>query len=346
MGRITNGVFDHLSRERFCVCAIFVPPVTQDKFSNAFQRKADKTVFLPNNLKEARETIAAEKFDILFYPEIGMDPFTYFLAFARLAPIQCVSFGHPVTSGISNIDYYVSAENLEPKNAEKHYSERLIRLKSPIAYYYKPDIPHSLQSRKDFGLRDTEHVYVCPHTLFKFHPDFDEVLAGIMKADPLARLVIIHFPSAQWAEKLLQRFQRTIPNAKDRITVLPPLRERAWLSLLAVSDVILDTVHFSGYVSGHYAMAVGTPVVTWPGKFLRGRLMLALYKEMGVLDCIADSPSRYVEIAVRLGTDPAYREGIKARIRANRHRLYENPAVVDEYERVLLKMARDAGLSV
>ncbi len=38
--------------------------------------------------------------DILFYPDLGMTPLTYFLAFARLAPVQCVSWGHPVTTGI------------------------------------------------------------------------------------------------------------------------------------------------------------------------------------------------------------------------------------------------------
>jgi protein O-GlcNAc transferase len=109
---------------------------------------------------------------------------------------------------------------------------------------------------------------------------------------------------------------------------------------------MLDIIHFSGYTTSLEAFAVGTPVVTLPGKFQRGRHTQGLYKEMGVHDCVADSPSDYVKIAVRLGTDAAYREKIRAKILANRHRLYENPTVVDEYERVLLKMARGANLSV
>ena len=41
--------------------------------------------------------------DILIYPEIGIDPVTYYLSFARLAPVQAVWYGHPDTTGVSTI---------------------------------------------------------------------------------------------------------------------------------------------------------------------------------------------------------------------------------------------------
>jgi predicted O-linked N-acetylglucosamine transferase (SPINDLY family) len=87
---------------------------------------------------------------------------------------------------------------------------------------------------------------------------------------------------------------------------------------------------------------VGTPVVTWPGEFHCGRLTLSLYQEMGIHDCVANSLSDYVKIAVRLGTDAAYRKKIKAKILKNNHRLFENRQVVKEYERVFLAMMKAA----
>ena len=48
------------------------------------------------------------------YLDVGMDPMTYFLAFARLAPVQCVTWGHPVTTGVPNMDYFISSDLLEP----------------------------------------------------------------------------------------------------------------------------------------------------------------------------------------------------------------------------------------
>ena len=69
---------------------------------------------IPSVLKQAQELIAAYEPDILYYPDIGMEPVSYFLAFARLAPVQCACWGHPVTSGIPNIDYFLSWSIHEP----------------------------------------------------------------------------------------------------------------------------------------------------------------------------------------------------------------------------------------
>ena len=41
---------------------------------------------------------------------------------------RCVSFGHPDTTGIPNMDWWISSERFEPPGAEEHYSERLWRM--------------------------------------------------------------------------------------------------------------------------------------------------------------------------------------------------------------------------
>jgi predicted O-linked N-acetylglucosamine transferase (SPINDLY family) len=65
---------------------------------------------------------------VLLYPEIGMDPMAARLAAQRLAPVQCVSWGQPETSGLPTMDYFLSADLMEPPNAEAHYTEHLVRL--------------------------------------------------------------------------------------------------------------------------------------------------------------------------------------------------------------------------
>jgi predicted O-linked N-acetylglucosamine transferase (SPINDLY family) len=44
-----------------------------------------------------------------------------------------------------------------------------------------------------------------------------------------------------------------------------------FVELIAVSDVMLDTLHFNGMNTSLEALAVGTPVVTLPGALQRGR---------------------------------------------------------------------------
>ncbi len=61
--------------------------------------------------------------DVLYYWEIGTDTTNYFLPFLRLAPVQCTSWGIQITSGISEVDYYLSSNLVEPDNAQDHYTE-------------------------------------------------------------------------------------------------------------------------------------------------------------------------------------------------------------------------------
>ena len=51
--------------------------------------------------------IAGLKLHVLLYADICMEPFTYFLAFSRLAPVQAVTHGHPSTTGLPELDYFV-----------------------------------------------------------------------------------------------------------------------------------------------------------------------------------------------------------------------------------------------
>src|SRR3546814_4469016 len=90
----------------------------------------------------------------------------------------------------------------------------------------------------------------------------------------------------------------------DRFVVLPRMRLNGFLNVLALADVVLDTWPFGGGNTSYQSFAMGVPVVTLPGRFMRGRTSLVHYRHMGIADCIADSADSYVDIALRLGTDP------------------------------------------
>ena len=83
--------------------------------------------------------------------------------------------------------------------------------------------------------------------------------------------------------------------------------------LLAVSDVLLDPIHFGGGNTTYEGLAVDTPIVTLPSNFLRGRITFAFYKQMNMLDCVVENRQDYVKLALRLGTDSDYRDAIRTR---------------------------------
>ena len=142
IGKVARGLVAHLSREHFEVFVLNIPPVTMDETARWIQDHADHWQVIDESLPTARAQIAALQLDILFYQDIGMEPFSYLLAFSRLARVQCVSYGHPDTSGVPNMDYYISNDLYEPPGATAHYSERLIELHAlpTLAYYFRPTV--------------------------------------------------------------------------------------------------------------------------------------------------------------------------------------------------------------
>lgn len=300
---------------------------------------AAEAVTLPLDLAAARREIAARQLDMLLYPDIGMEPMTYFLGFARLAPVQCVTWGHPVTTGIPNMDYFLSCDAAEPKDGERHYSEKLVRLGGLPMSYRRPKRPEPMKTRADFGLPDDAHLYFCAQNLFKIHPLLDPLFARILEADPQGRLLLLHGNDPHWAELLRNRFRAVMPQLMERVIMLPRQSHAGYMSLLALSDVSLDSLPFSGGNTTYQALAMGTPVVTLPGDFLRGRLSLAIYAKAGVMDLVARDADDYVRLAVRAATDRAWRADVMARVEAASGVIYDDREYLEDVERFLARVA-------
>jgi predicted O-linked N-acetylglucosamine transferase (SPINDLY family) len=331
IGKFYHGIMQKLSRERFEVVAVR-PPQDRDGLGDAIGRDAERNVEIPYDLYRAREVIAAERFDILFYPDIGMTPLTYFLAFARLAPVQCVSWGHPVTTGIPALDYFISARSIEPEDAQTHYSERLILLERLPTYYWRPHHSAIAFSRAEMGFPTDARLYVCPQSLFKLHPDFDVVLATLLRRDPEARLLLLSGIHKHWDRLLAARIAKAFPDVVARVIFVPRIPQAEFFRLLMMADVILDPPFFGGGNTSYEAFAMGLPIVTWPGAFMRGRVTEGCYRQMGFTELVADSLDSYVEIALRLANDAGWRERVKTEIGARSPVLYEDAPVVAELE--------------
>ncbi len=323
IGRLNLGRVQHLTRDRFEVTVLYAGR-REDEMTRAFARAADRFVAVPRDVAAARRQIADLGLNLLIFADVGMDALTSTLAFSRMAPIQCVTWGHPDTTGSPAMDYFISSELLETPEADGHYSERLVRLPNLGTYYYRPSLSGPDRSRESFGLESGRHVYLCPQTLFKFHPDFDTVLDGILAQDPLADLVLLQGRVPHWTAKLQQRLARSLGDRSSRVRFLPSQPNEAFLQLLSRADVVLDPFPYGGGNTSYEALAMGVPIVTWPSAYLRGRITLALYRKMGWTECVAGSAEEYVDLALRLANDRAYRQSACTTIQATSPALFED----------------------
>ncbi len=335
VGKLTLGWLKHSDKGNFEIYSYFIGN-KEDFITEQYRSCSDYFYHIYGNLEAVCQQIIADKLHILVFPDIGMDARTTLIAGLRLAPVQCMAWGHPVTSGLPTIDYFLSSALMEPEQAQTHYSEQLVRLPNISLCYEKPAIPEPTKTRSDFQLREDAVIYLSCQSLFKYLPQFDRIFAQIAQRVPQAQFAFISFHSTtlteQFKKRLGQSFANLGLNSEEYCVVLPKQDWVSYLNLNLVSDIFLDTLSWSGGNTTLEAIACGLPVVTCPGEFMRSRHAYGILKMMGVTETIAQNEAEYVEIAVRLGLDAQWRQAIVRKIYECHSSLYDDRTCVTALE--------------
>lgn len=264
--------------------------------------------------------IRAAGLDALVFPEVGMDARVILLAAMRLAPFQAVAWGHPVTTGLPTVDAFLSSADMEPSDADADYTESLVRLPGLGTGFVRPPPPARVRDRAFFGLPSGVPLLLCTQSLFKLLPRQDDVFRRILAAVPDAHLAVLRLTGAP---RTLARFERAgLP--MERVHVVPPLRFPDFLDLNASCDVLLDGLDWSGGVTTLEAVACGRVVVTMSGPLMRMRHTAAVMVALGLPELVASDADAYVQTAVRLAKDPAWRHELETRAAEGARLLYED----------------------
>ena len=316
-----------LPRDAFEVIALYPSP-QPDAVTAQWRERADTLIAGEVSLRDWAARIAASDLDVLVYLDIGMHPVMNALTALRLAPIQVALWGHPVTSGSDAIDYFVSADAMEPDDADAHYVERLVRLPRLGTAFALPEVRIS-------PFHDREAIeFACVQNAAKLVPAYDALWARILAECPNARLTVFCGAPAFVADGLRARLTRALDAAgvdAQRLTVHPALPPDTFDRALREADVLLDTIDFSGGITGFECLARHLPIVTLPGPCMRSRQTAAMLRQIGVDELVARDEDDYVAIAVRLGTDAQARLAAVEHIAAGKAALFDDAGVIDAF---------------
>jgi len=337
VGKSSVGWVEAANTKEFQVFGYYTG-TPQDEITDRFRHHSHRFVHLPGRQWEAiAAQVRQDNLHILVYLDVGMDPLMTVLAAMRLAPLQCVRWGHPVTTGLPTLDFFLSSQEMEPPDGDRHYRETLVRLPG-VGKYYQPPLLPSPALPADLQ----PPVLLSCQSPFKYLPQDDALWGEIAARLPHALLVFVGFvPHSPIATTFQRRLNQVMPS--DRYRLLPPLDHRAYLALNRAATVFLDVPAWSGDNTVLEAIACGLPVVTRPGELMRQRHAYGILQTLGVTDTVARNTADYVAQVVRLATDPAYRTHIQNQMAANAHRLYNNPqcvtALEDFYRRAIAQFA-------
>jgi predicted O-linked N-acetylglucosamine transferase (SPINDLY family) len=339
-----KGWLTKLDRRQFHVFG-YHTGIDRDDETEVAAASCERFVQGPLAADDWRAAILQDAPHVLIYPEIGMDPMSARLAAQRLAPVQCVSWGHPDTGGFPTLDYYLSSELMEPPGAADHYAEKLVCLPN-LSIHYEPPAPAPVSlSRIDLGLRSHGVVFWCGQAIYKYLPQFDEVFPRIAREVGDCQFVFIAFPDAPHVTAVLQtRLERAFADhdldAASFCVVLPRLDPSHFAGAMGLCDIMLDSIGWSGCNSTLEGLAHDLPIVTLPGSLMRGRHTAAMLRMMDVADTVAKTLDDYVSLAIRLARDESLRAAVKSKIARNKHRVYGDVTCVAALETFLNRVAR------
>lgn len=274
--------------------------------------------------------------DLIIYPELGMDVRLLPVAALRLAPLQVMAWGHPVTSGLPTIDAYISCAAMEPPEARAHYREQLCLLPDLGTAYYAPQRP-APGSRSELGLHEGPLV-VVPQSGVKIHPDNDAIYAELLARQPTAKLLFFKNESETVTRQLHQRLARSLPSdAMARVFFHPLCSREHFLRVLGACDLMLDTLHWSGGNTSLDALRVGLPIITAPGAYMRGRQSAAMLRQLGLERELVTSSAALARSASNLLQEGRLPE-LSRRIDAGFDRLIEGRAALLELVQVVHRL--------
>ena len=289
-----------------------------------------------------RQAIIDAQPHALLFPEIGMNQLTGWLAAQRFAPVQCVSWGHPVTTGMPTMDHFLSSDLMEPPDGDSHYAEHLVRLPNLATHFTADAAPPPVLDHAEFGLDASRPVFWSGQTQFKYLPQYDWVYPRIARAVGPCRFVFVSSVGPALTKLFLDRlgvaFAAAGLDVEQYCHVFPHMPHARFMGLAGLADVVLDTPGWSGGRTTLDCLAYDPAIVTWPGLFMRGRHTAAILRRVGCEATIAGSLDAYVDIAVRLVRDPAWRAEVRRGVAARKHLAFRDTSYIRGLEQFLAEV--------
>jgi predicted O-linked N-acetylglucosamine transferase (SPINDLY family) len=283
---------------------------------------ANHLQILPSDLFEQVQMIRDADLDILFFATniTAITNHMCLLATHRLARIQATSSGSVTTTGLKNMDYFISSILTDPSSiAQNQYRENLVQLVGAAhCFSYgengSSETSVNMLERRILGIPQNATVFISGANFFKIIPELVHTWAKILAKVPNAVMLLLpygpnwssKYPKKTFESNLVEIFAQYNISAERLIIMDPhpvPNREEV-KAYYQISDICLDSYPFSGTTSLIEPLQVGLPVVTRQGNSFRSAMGAAMIQSLGISGLVANSEESYMQIAISLGNSP------------------------------------------
>jgi predicted O-linked N-acetylglucosamine transferase (SPINDLY family) len=336
MGKLLLPVIEAHDRKRFAIRAYaLAPPENSDAQTARWKAAVDEFVNVAAlDDRAAAEAIAADDLDLLV-DLMGHSAFAR-PGILRFKPARVVvtHLGYHGAVGLSQVDYKITDRYADTAATARWQLEALLPIDVCVLPLRRvgPATDAGL-TRPGLGIPDDAPVFGAFVSVRKISPRCVAAWRRILEAVPTA--VIAFSPLNDEEGRALAERATGLGLDPARLAFIPYRRgddahNRARYALV---DIALDTMPYTGGDTTAAALDAGVPVVTRVGARHAERMGYSILMHLGLTQTIAHTDDGYVELAVRLATDRAFRDAVRADVA----RAMADPAATDpaRYARAL-----------
>ena len=232
----------------------------------------------------------------------------------RVAPIQVTWLGYCNSTGLKNMDYLITDQNLIKKDEENLYSEKII---------YMPNIWNSMSEPSN--LPEVSEAPSGKNKIFTFGSfnNFQKISNKTISTwskilnNTSSRIILKNsiMDNDEINQNLIEKFLVNNVN-KDKIQIINYQKESSdHLSLYDQIDLALDTFPYNGVTTTFESVLMGVPVLTIKGFNFNSRCGESINKNLKLENFIAEDYSDYYLKALNFYKNKNYLSNLRKSLR-------------------------------
>ncbi len=308
-------LIEQIDRSAFSV-HIFSDVHRPDGVTGRFRNMADGWIEIAGitDQAEVARLIDAQEIDILF--DLGGHTSERIGLFAsRLAPVQVSYLGYGATSGMPQMDYFMTDSRLDPAGlTEAHYTEKLCRLGAAFATYTPPDSAPTIAALP--MLKNGHPVFGAFHKLSKISPQTIAMWASVLAAVPDATMLLM--AKGLGTESGQQRVRDAFAAygiGANRLDLRGSADLGEYLAAHNEVDLLLDCFPWNSHTTAMHGLWMGVPTITMRGQHHAARFGELVLGGLGLDQFIARDQQEFAAIAASLSADSAQLQALRASLR-------------------------------
>ena len=258
--------------------------------------------------------IADNSFNMIIFPDIGLNIESLILSNLRIAPVQISMYGHPVSTASEMVDYFLVGELSETKNAASYYTEAILPIKGTGMNSVLPGVKRPTFDEKSGCLDGTAvNIFVSSSS-----PKINSTIKQYWKkiADTSSRPVVLHLLPGDYGFQETSVMRRELKQfiGKERIRIHRHKETAKYLDVIQRCDFAIGSYHYGDYNRVVDSLWMGTPIIVIRGTCGYQNTGVGALRAAGLDELIAEHLDAYVELALELIADDETRRCLQRKI--------------------------------